>query len=256
MSPPSLPPAPFRESRSTFKPCAAQDLFRSRLPRCRRNHLAAGGHAHFGLLAARDGGDRGRASPRRPQGSPGNPLCRMRRRILPMFTRAVRGRLLTWRCFRPWRCISARLNVPGVSDKLAQISTLNDEAQVFLKQNDFSSASDLLLRAEDIDPRNPTTLKNLAETYNLVNDSVKAKAYWQRLVDLGPGCGDGLRRGEGPRAAARFRPRCESAEGALHAGPPDLRQCGGEDAGGNAQWRGPVPRPHGVDAQGPEDGRL
>jgi hypothetical protein len=84
---------------------------------------------------------------------------------------------------------SALLKVPGVSDKLAQIGTLNDEAQVFLRQNDFSSASDLLIRAEDIDPRNPTTLKNLAETYNLVNDPVKAKAYWQRLVDLGPGVG-------------------------------------------------------------------
>jgi hypothetical protein len=83
----------------------------------------------------------------------------------------------------------ALLKVPGVSDKLAQISTLNEEAQVFLRQNDFPSASDLLIRAEDIDPRNPTTLKNLAETYNLLNDSVRAKAYWQRLVDLGPGVG-------------------------------------------------------------------
>jgi len=83
----------------------------------------------------------------------------------------------------------ALLKVPGVTDKLAQIGTLNEEAQVFLKQNDFSSASDILVRAEDIDPRNPTTLKNLAETYNMMNDSVRAKAYWQRLVDLGPGVG-------------------------------------------------------------------
>jgi len=83
----------------------------------------------------------------------------------------------------------ALLKVPGVSDKLAQIGTLNEEAQVFLKQNDFSSATDILVRAEDIDPRNPTTMKNLAETYNLMNDSVKARAYWQRLVDLGPGVG-------------------------------------------------------------------
>jgi hypothetical protein len=83
----------------------------------------------------------------------------------------------------------ALLQVPGVSDKLAQIGTLNEEAQVFLKQNDFPSASDLLIRAEDIDPRNPTTLKNLAETYNLLNDSVRSKEYWQRLVDLGPGVG-------------------------------------------------------------------
>jgi len=83
----------------------------------------------------------------------------------------------------------ALLQVPGVSDKLAQIGTLNEEAQVFLSQNDFQSASDILVKAEDIDPRNPTTLKNLAETYNLMNDSVRAKAYWQRLVDLGPGVG-------------------------------------------------------------------
>lgn len=83
----------------------------------------------------------------------------------------------------------ALLRVPGASDKLAQIGTLNEEAQVFLKQNDYSSATDLLVRAEDIDPRNPTTLKNLAETYNLLNDSVRAKAYWQRLVDLGQGVG-------------------------------------------------------------------
>jgi hypothetical protein len=83
----------------------------------------------------------------------------------------------------------ALLKVPGVSDKLAQIGTLNDEAQVFLHQNDFSSASDLLVRAEDIDPRNPATLKNLAETYSLMNDAVRSKEYWQRLVDLGPGVG-------------------------------------------------------------------
>jgi hypothetical protein len=83
----------------------------------------------------------------------------------------------------------ALLRVPGVSDKLAQIGTLNEQAQIFLRQNDYQSASDLLVKAEDIDPRNPTTLKNLAETYNLLNDSVRARGYWQRLVDLGPGVG-------------------------------------------------------------------
>jgi tetratricopeptide (TPR) repeat protein len=81
------------------------------------------------------------------------------------------------------------LRVPAPSDQLAQIGTLNEEAQVFLQQNDYPSALDLLVRAEDIDPRNPTTLKSLAETCNLMNDSVRAKIYWQRLVDLGPGVG-------------------------------------------------------------------
>jgi hypothetical protein len=84
---------------------------------------------------------------------------------------------------------STLLRVPGVSDKLAQIGTLNDEAEAFLHQNDFRSAAELLLKAEDIDPRNPTTLKNLAETYNLLNDSVRSRNYWQRLVDLGAGVG-------------------------------------------------------------------
>jgi len=62
-------------------------------------------------------------------------------------------------------------------------------AQVFLRQNDFPSALDLLIRAEDIDPRHPTTLKNLAETYNLTNNPVRSRMYWQRLVDLGPAVG-------------------------------------------------------------------
>ena len=83
----------------------------------------------------------------------------------------------------------ALLRVPGASDKLAQIGTLNEEAEVFLHQNDYPSALDLLVKAEDIDPRNPNTLKSLAETYNLMNDAVRAKAYWQRLVDLGQGVG-------------------------------------------------------------------
>jgi hypothetical protein len=84
---------------------------------------------------------------------------------------------------------SGLLRVPAASDELAQIDTLNEEAQVFLHQNDFQSALDILVRAEDIDPRHPTTLKNLAETYNLMNDYVRARSYWQRLVDLGPGVG-------------------------------------------------------------------
>jgi hypothetical protein len=84
---------------------------------------------------------------------------------------------------------SARLKVPGATDELAQIETLNEEAQVFLHQNDYPSALDLLIRAEDIDPRHPTTLKNLAETYNLTNDLVRSRMYWQRLVDLGPAVG-------------------------------------------------------------------
>jgi hypothetical protein len=81
------------------------------------------------------------------------------------------------------------LKVPTASDKQEQVSTLNEEAHVFLRQNDYPSALDLLVRAEDLDPRSPTTLKNMAETYNLMNDEVLSRIYWQRLVDLGQGVG-------------------------------------------------------------------
>lgn len=84
---------------------------------------------------------------------------------------------------------SARLKVPGANDDLEQISNLNDEAQAFLHQHALESAVETLVKAEDIDPRNPDTLKNLAETYYLMNDPVRAKIYWQRLVDIGEAVG-------------------------------------------------------------------
>jgi hypothetical protein len=83
----------------------------------------------------------------------------------------------------------ALLRVPDASDKLEKVDTLNEEAQVLLHQNDLKNAAQVLNTAEDIDPRYPTTLKNLAETYYLMNDSVRAKSYWQRLIDLGPDVG-------------------------------------------------------------------
>lgn len=83
----------------------------------------------------------------------------------------------------------AMLRVPAGSDKLAQVGSLNEEAQSYLQESAFTTAADLLAKAEDLDPRHPTTLKNLAEAYNLMNDPARAKIYWQRLVDLGPGVG-------------------------------------------------------------------
>jgi len=81
------------------------------------------------------------------------------------------------------------LKVPTESDRQEQVSHLNEEANVFLRQNDYQSALDLLVKAEDLDPRWPDTLKNMAETYNLMNDAVLSRVYWQRLVDLGQGLG-------------------------------------------------------------------
>ncbi len=84
---------------------------------------------------------------------------------------------------------SARLTVPSGSDPLEQISTLNDEAQAFIHAHATESAIETLIKAEDIDPRYPDTLKNLAETYYLLNDPARSKIYWQRLVDIGPAVG-------------------------------------------------------------------
>jgi hypothetical protein len=84
---------------------------------------------------------------------------------------------------------SALLSVPKASDQLEQIGVLNDEAQAFVQQHALQSAIETLTKAEDIDPRHPETLKNLAKTYALMGDSAQAKIYWQRLVDLGPGVG-------------------------------------------------------------------
>jgi hypothetical protein len=83
----------------------------------------------------------------------------------------------------------AMLSVPAISDTNEQITSLNEQAKVFQRQNDLQSAVATLTKAEDIDPRHPITLRNLAETYYLMNDSVQAKIYWQRLVDLGAGVG-------------------------------------------------------------------
>jgi hypothetical protein len=83
----------------------------------------------------------------------------------------------------------ALLSVPTESDELEQVGELNDQAEVSLRDNNPHTALTPLVKAEDIDPSNPTTLKNLAQAYYLMNDPVRSKFYWQRLVDLGPGVG-------------------------------------------------------------------
>jgi hypothetical protein len=79
------------------------------------------------------------------------------------------------------------LSVPAISDDQAQVRDLNDDAATYTRKNDLRSAADTLAKSEDIDPRNPNTLKSLADTYYLMNNPEQAKIYWQRLVDLGPG---------------------------------------------------------------------
>lgn len=83
----------------------------------------------------------------------------------------------------------ALLSVPTNTDPNVQINSLNEQAEMLIRQSDLKSGLTLLIKAEDIDPRHPTTLKNLAEAYYLGNDAVKAKQYWQRLADLGPDVG-------------------------------------------------------------------
>jgi hypothetical protein len=81
------------------------------------------------------------------------------------------------------------LALPTATDKRTQIGNLLDEAQMLRRQNDLKNAVATLIRAEDLDARNPEVLQALAETYYMLNDSVRSKIYWQRLVDLGPAVG-------------------------------------------------------------------
>ena len=86
---------------------------------------------------------------------------------------------------RQHRCLA----LPSATDKRSQIGNLLDEAQMLRRQNDLKGAVDALIKAEDLDPRNPEMLQALAENYYMLNDSVSSKIYWQRLVDLGPALG-------------------------------------------------------------------
>jgi hypothetical protein len=81
------------------------------------------------------------------------------------------------------------LALPTATDKRTQIGNLLDEAQLLRRQNDLKAAVATLIRAEDLDARNPEVLQALAESYYMLNDSVNSKIYWQRLVDLGPAVG-------------------------------------------------------------------
>jgi hypothetical protein len=81
------------------------------------------------------------------------------------------------------------LALPSATDKRSQIGNLLDEAQMLRRQNDLKGAVSALIKAEDLDPRNPEVLQALAENYYMLSDSVTSKIYWQRLVDLGPAVG-------------------------------------------------------------------
>ena len=81
------------------------------------------------------------------------------------------------------------LALPNANDKQTQMGNYLDQARSRRRTNDLKGAVDLLIQAEDLDPRNPDVLQGLAETYYLLNDPVRSKEYWQRLVDLGPAVG-------------------------------------------------------------------
>ncbi len=94
---------------------------------------------------------------------------------------------------------STLLSLPSANDKQTQMSNLLDQArdlraraaveQGSAAQIDLKAAVGVLIQAEDLDPRNPYMLQGLAEIYYLIDDPVRSKIYWQRLVDLGPAVG-------------------------------------------------------------------
>jgi hypothetical protein len=81
------------------------------------------------------------------------------------------------------------LALPSGNDNETQIINLLAEVKLRARQKDIKGELDLLLKAEDIDPRNPDVLQGLGEIYYLIDDKVRSKIYWQRLVDLGPAIG-------------------------------------------------------------------
>jgi hypothetical protein len=81
------------------------------------------------------------------------------------------------------------LSLPSANDKQTQMGNFLDQARDLRRQNDLKGAVNVLVQAEDLDPRNPDALQGLAEVYYLLNDPVRSKIYWQRLVDLGPAVG-------------------------------------------------------------------
>jgi hypothetical protein len=82
------------------------------------------------------------------------------------------------------------LALPSGNDKQTQVNDLLDEANDYwLHKNDLRAAIGVLIQAEDLDPRNPKVLKEMAEIYYQLDDLVRSKIYWRRLVDLGPAVG-------------------------------------------------------------------
>ena len=81
------------------------------------------------------------------------------------------------------------LALPSASDQETQIGNLLDQTKLLRQQGDLKGALNVAIQAEDLDPRNPDVLQALAEIYYQLNDAVRSKIYWQRLVDLGPDVG-------------------------------------------------------------------
>lgn len=80
-----------------------------------------------------------------------------------------------------------------VADLLDHVTALRSAAASTIDPmahgNDLREALEALVTAEDIDPRNPATLRALAEVYDKLDDFPRSKFYWQRLLDLGPDVG-------------------------------------------------------------------
>jgi hypothetical protein len=108
----------------------------------------------------------------------------------------------------------ARLNLPKLREAAVRIASLNEEAAKFRQQGEFKLAQAALKEAEQLDPKNSTTLASLALLAEAKNDWPAARAYWQRLADLGPESGSSYRlakerllvfdhQGEGPQPPAQ-----------------------------------------------------
>jgi len=111
--------------------------------------------------------------------------------IIPHKISSLSEPIPTLRPVAPLR--SGRLNVNTVAapvDNRQTIMALNDEASRFRRQGEYKLAAAALHKAEDLDPREPITLTGLAMLMDAQNEPIHARAYWQRVIDLGPEIGN------------------------------------------------------------------
>lgn len=70
-----------------------------------------------------------------------------------------------------------------------RVVTLNGTAKKFQMQGELKLADRALREAEQIDPKNPITLQNIAMLADAQNDAPRSHMYWEKIFKMGPDVG-------------------------------------------------------------------